>query len=95
MIDRKLHLHPVNGFLPFMRDQGRVVEEHIEPVVVGGELLGESPDGSLGGQVSEHHLHRVASRGCLYLFHGLLASAPVTADEDETRTHLGKTLGRL
>ena len=53
-------LEAVDGLPPIGEDQAGVVDEHVESVVAGEEVVGEPPDRAEVGKIELHHLHGVA-----------------------------------
>ena len=68
MVHGERRFASIHSGLAGLRDGGRVVDEHIEPVMALADLLGQRADRGLRRQVTEEVLHSIRSGGPPYLF---------------------------
>jgi hypothetical protein len=93
VIGPQLELEAVGGLAPRRRHQACVVDEKVEPLVLGQEPLGEGPDRLEVREVQWGDLGRCAGHLCLDLAEGQLTLGRVATGEHHPGSGTGELSG--
>jgi hypothetical protein len=90
VIQREGHLKSVDRHAAISEERSRTVHKHVQPSVLGQNLIRQLPDRGLRGEVRAEEFDLIVCGGLAYLLHRGLTLLGIATDEHDVRAHRGE-----